>query len=210
MELNQKVITGLRLHNTIKVKYLSNIQREEIFQPEYRVKLKNTEVYAMSFDYFGGTLIAIYNPELETIKRQHAMENKDGYKPDEAKYMGYSLIFHTTKLSNQDVVKTYFEKDIVEKAYRELKSSANLHPIRKYRMTHVKAHVKICYLAYALLSYIQYKVKPAQLSAPAAIEKLQSVYKVTLESKQENLKWSKTVTLKREQDRILRLLECSV
>lgn len=210
MELNQKVITGLRLHNTIKVKYLSNIQREEIFQPEYRVKLKNTEVYAMSFDYFGGTLITIYNPELETIKRQHAMENKDGYKPGEAKYMGYSLIFHTTELSIQEVVKTYFEKDIVEKAYRELKSSANLHPIRKYRMSHVKAHVKICYLAYALLSYIQYKVKPAQLSAPAAIEKLQSAYKVTLESKKENLKWSKTVTLKREQDRILRLIECSV
>ncbi len=77
-------------------------------------------------------------------------------------------------------------------------------------MGHVKAHVKICYLAYALLSHIQYQEKLAQLSAPAAIEKLQSAYNVALESKQENLKWSKTIMLKQEQDRMLRLIGCSV
>lgn len=208
--LRQKVITGLKMHNTIKTNYLSKIEREIIYQPDYLIKLKNTQVYAMDFDYLDGKLIAIYNPDIEITKRQHAMANKERYNPEDAKYMGYSLIFHTTGLTKQEVIKTYFEKDIVEKAYRELKSTTSLHPIRKYRMEHVRAHVKICYLAYAILSYIQYKVKPMELSAPSAIEKLQSAYKVLLEAKQEKLKWNKTVTLKREQQRILKLLGCSV
>lgn len=209
-KVNQKVITGLRLHESLKSQYISTIEREDIYQPKYRIKLKNTEVYVKSFDYEDGHLLAIYNPELETIKRQHAMDNEKKYNPDQAKYMGYSLIFHTTEMSNQEVVKTYFEKDIVEKAYKELKSNINLHTIRKYRMSHIKAHVKICYLAYAILSYIQYKVKPKQLSAVAAIEQLQSVDKVSLKSEKDNISWEKTVTLKKEQQIILDLLECSV
>jgi transposase len=153
--LNQKVITGLRLHNTIKTNYISKIDREEIYQPAYRIRLKNTEVYVKDFDFEGGKLLAIYNPAMETLKRQHAMHNADTYKAEEAKYMGYSLIYHTSGLSVESTVRIYFEKDIVEKAYRELKSSVNLHPLRKYRISHIKAHVKICYLAYAILSYIQ-------------------------------------------------------
>jgi len=208
--LNQKVITGLRLHNTIKTNYISKIEREEIYQPAYRIKLKNTEVYVKDFDFEGGKLLAIYNPAMETLKRQHSMRNADTYKPEEAKYMGYSLIFHTTDFNIEDAVRTYFEKDIVEKAYRELKSSVNLHPLRKYRISHIKAHVKICYLAYALLAYIQYKVKPKQLCAIHALEQLQAVYKVSLIAERDNLKWDKIVTLKNEQKLILSLLDCSV
>ena len=208
--LNQKVITGLRMHNTIKTNYISKIDREEIYQPAYRVKLRNTEVYVKDFDFEDGKLLAVYNPAMETLKRQHSMQNAETYKPEEAKYMGYSLIFHTTGLSIENTVRTYFEKDIVEKAYKELKSSVNLHPLRKSRISRIKAHVKICYLAYAILSYIHYKVKPKHLSATHALEQLQAVYKVSLQSEKDNLKWDKIVTLKNEQKTILDLLECSV
>lgn len=208
--LNQKVITGLRLHATIKTRFISQINREEIFQPKYLIKLKNTQVYAMSFDYLGGTLIAVYNPELETVKREHAMRKPDNYDPEQARFMGYSLIFHTTEFSEADVVRTYYQKDIVEKAYRELKSTVNLHPIRKYRMSHIKAHVKICYMAYSILAYMQYKLKPQNISAVYALEQLQSVYQVHLKSDKDNFCWTKTVTLKNEQKKILKVLGCSV
>jgi transposase len=208
--LNQKLITGLRMSEKIISQYISTIDREEIYQPNHSIKLKNTTVYAQSFPYGNGKLIAIYNPELETVKREHAMRKPDTYKPTEAKYMGYSLIYHSTTFNDHEVIKTYFEKDIVEKAYRELKSTINLHPIRKYRMNHVKAHVKICYMAYAILAYIQHKLKPKQLSATYGLQQLQSVYKVTLESTKEDIKWDKVVTLKNEQKKILTLLECSV
>jgi len=209
-QLNQKVITGLRLHEKIKNEYISKIDREEIYQPKYKVTLKNTDVFVMDFDYMDGKILAIYNPELETTKRQNAMINKEKYDPNNAKFMGYSLIYHTTEFKIEDVVKTYFEKDIVEKAYRELKSTINLHPIRKYRMGRIRAHVKICYLAYAILACMQYKLKSRKISATYALEQLQSVYKVTLESKTEGLKWDKVVTLKNEQKKILDALNCSV
>ena len=138
------------------------------------------------------------------------MRNAKTYNPQEAKYMGYSLIYHTTTLKSEEVVRTYFQKDIVEKAYQQLKSSINLHPIRKYRMSHVRAHVKICYLAYVLLAYIQYKTKPKGISAIQAINNLQSVYKVELHEQNENIHWAKTVTLNNQQKLILQLLNCSV
>ena len=150
----------------------------------------------------------LYNA-LEVAKRNHAMET-DTYDPKEGRYMGYSLIFHTTGLSETEVVKIYYEKDIVEKAFKELKSSINLHPIRKYRMSHIKAHIKICYMAYALLTFIQYKLRQKNLSAVEALERLQSAYKVYLRSEKERFSWSKIVTLTKDQKVILKLLNCSV
>jgi len=208
--LNQKVITGIRLNKKLKIKYLSTIDREEIFQPENQIKLKNTRVYIIGFDFEDGRLIAVYNPEIEVAKRMEAMETGDSYKPEEARYMGYSLIYHTTDLSEEEVVRSYYEKDIVEKAFKELKSSINLHPIRKYLLTHVKAHIKICYLAYAILSYMQYRLKKRNISAIYVLEKLQPVYKVDLKSTKERFNWSKIVTLTKEQKIILDLLGCSV
>ena len=208
--ISQMVITGLRLTNSIKADYINKIDREQIFQPSHRVKLKETEVYVEDFDFMNGKLLAIYNPHLEADKRQHAMRDPETYKPEEAKYMGYSLIYHTTSLTNEEAVRTYFERDIVEKAYRELKSTVNINPVRKYRIDHIRAHIKICYLAYAILSYIQYKVKPKGISATYALGQLQSVHKVTLESEKDKLKWDKVVTLKNEQKTLLELNCCSV
>ena len=206
--INQKIITGLRLNAKIKRDYL-NIDREKIYHTDRLVKLKNTRVYAADFNFMEGKLIAVYNPEIEILKRNHAIESQR-FDSNEARYMGYSLIYHTTELSNEEVIKTYYEKDIVEKAFRELKSSINLNPIRKYRMSHIKAHVKICYIAYALLSYIKHKLSPIGMSATEGLEKLSPVYKVELKSAKENFSWSKTVTLTKEQGIILKLLECSV
>jgi transposase len=204
------VITGLRLNERLKTDYIAKIDREQIFQPAHRVALKNTEVYVQDFEFEDGKLLAIYNPYLETVKRQHAMAKPDEYDPEKAKYMGYSLIYHTSGMTNEQAVRTYFERDIVEKAYREIKTSVNLNPVRKYRLDHIKAHVKICYLAYAILSYIQYKLKPKGISATYALDQLQSVYKVMLESEKDNLKWEKVVTLKNEQKSLLALIGCSV
>jgi len=94
-------------------------------------------------------------------------------------------------------IKKYYGKDVVEKVFRELKSSINLNPIRKYRLERVRAHIKICYLAYAILSYIESKVRVKGISAVDAIGKLQSAYKVELVDK--DFRWSKIVTLKNEQ-----------
>jgi hypothetical protein len=208
--IRQKVITGLRMNDKLCRDYLSSIDRETIYSPNACVKLKHTTVYCQSFDFMDGKLIAVYNPTIEVHKRDAAMECPEKYNPKRAKYMGYSLIFHTSTLPDDEVVRTYFEKDIVEKAYREIKSSINLNPVRKYRIDRVKAHVKICYMAYAILAYMQQKLKPLKISAVEALNKLQYAYEVELFSKQDNFRWSKTVTISKIQANIIKALRCSV
>lgn len=208
--LNQEVITGLRTNNKIKKEFLDQIKREEIFRPSSGILLKNTHVFYQSFDYLEGKLIVIYNPEMENVKMEKLLKNPNSKSNENIKYFGYSLLYHSTKLSEKEVIKKYFDKDVVEKAYRELKTNINLNPVRKYRMNRVSAHVKICYLAYAILSLMQNKLKDIGITANKALDQIQSVHKVELESTENNIKWSKIVTLKNEQIKILKHLNCSV
>ena len=208
--LKQPVITGLKLTGVLQKKFLSTIDRESIYQPENKIQLTKVTVFYNSFDYQQGKLIALYDPIKEASIRTKAIESEDKYDKEKAKFMGYSLIYHTTQLEAQEVVKTYFEKDIVEKAYRDIKSVINLNPVRKHRINRICAHVKICYLAYAIFSYINAKVRPLGISATTALEELQGVYKVDLHLKKEDIHWSKIVTLKNSQKEILKVLKCSV
>lgn len=207
--LNQKAIIGFRMNRKIQRQYLSKIQRDEIFQPASRVKLKNTSVYVKDFSFMDGRLIAVYNPEIEVARRNISIETGQ-FSTEIAKYFGYSLIYHNTDMTVQEVVRHYYEKDIVEKAFKEIKSSIDLHPIRKYRLDRIKAHIKICYIAYALLIYMKQKLRELNISPIEALEQLQSCYMVNLRSEKYNLNWTKTVTLKNKQKSILKALECSV
>lgn len=209
-KLKQPVITGLKQTSTLQRNFLSGIDREALYQPKNRITLTKVTLFYKSFDYRNGKLIVLYDPLKEASQRTKAMENEEKYNKEKAKYMGYSLLYHTTELEAPAVVKMYFEKDIVEKAYRNIKSVINLNPVRKHRINRMRAHVKICYIAYAILSYINNKVKPLGLSATAALEQLQGVYKVDLHLKEEDIRWSKIVTLKKVQNQILGALECSV
>ncbi len=65
-------------------------------------------------------------------------------------------------------------------------------------------------MGYAILAYIQAKVKPARMSVTTALELLQSAYKVEIRHEEQNLQWQKVVTLKNDQKEVLKLLECSV
>ena len=46
------------------------------------------------------------------------------------------------------MVRLYFDKDIVERAFKTLKGVSNLRPIRFWLKKQVEAHVFICYLSY--------------------------------------------------------------
>ena len=107
----------------------------------------------------------------------------------------------------------YTEKDIVEKSFRQIKGVLSLHPIRVKLLDRVSAHVKICYLSYCILSLLKYKLKKLDISAVDALEELSKGYKVYLEDAKTNYKWSKTVTLKKNQEKIMKAIDknfCSV
>ena len=75
---------------------------------------------------------------------------------------GKYLLYSTDKsLSARMVVKTYLEKDFVEKVFRMLKTEEEVEPVR-HRLEHrVRAYMFVCVLAYRLLSVLRIKMAEA-------------------------------------------------
>ena len=80
----------------------------------------------------------------------------------------------------KDMVRLYFDKDVIEKAFRTLKGISNIRPIRFWLNKRVKAHVFICYLSYLLLSILKMdlKSKKNDISPEQALEDLETMYNI--------------------------------
>lgn len=207
-QANFTAIVGATKTTQVKRDFLLSIARDDIFTKNNQVVLKNTKVYVTSIPFLGGTLIAVFNPDAEVAQREEFLERKTGSLKEQ--FFGYSLVYHNTKHHDHEVIRQYFDKDIVERSFRCLKGPLSLRPIRVWLADHVQAHIKICYLAYALLALLQYRVRKLKLSAPNALDKLKTGYRVTLTDNHSNFSWSQTVTLSKAQDSILQAVGCSV
>src|SRR3989344_2842193 len=197
--LELSLIAGLRKNNYLIENFIYKIDKEEIYSLKNMVRLKNTKVFIKTFDYLNGKLIAVYNPSIELIKKNQNFEK--GF--DSSKDLGFSLIFHNTNYSPEEVVKKYYEKEIIERAFKQMKGILNLRPIRVWLTNHIEGHIKICYLAYAILSLMNYKLKKLKVSAIDALDSLKYGYKVKLFDKTNNFEWDLIVPLKPKQKDIL-------
>ena len=120
---------------------------------------------------------------------------------------GCSCIFSTHPLAKEQLVRLYFDKDIVEKAFNALKSVIKLQPVRHWLAQRVIAHVFICYLSYLLLSLLKFRLKALEISPEAALEELNSMYKVYLRDSKNVFKISRVVTLTKKQEAILKAID---
>jgi len=200
--LKFKIIAGLRKTQTLIKNFISKIDRDEIYTKKNLVKLKNTEVFIKTYNYMKGKLIVIYNPSLEVMKKSLNF-NKD---LDSKLDIGYSLIYHNTKYSSDEVVKNYYDKDMIERAFKHIKGILNLRPIRVWLNNHIEGHIKICYLAYAILSLMNFKLKKLKISAIDALENLKNGYKINLKDNSSGFEWSVHVSLEPKQQNILKAL----
>ncbi len=123
---------------------------------------------------------------------------------------GYSCIFTTANLTNEEIVKMYFDKDLVEKAFQCLKGVVRVQPIRHWLYNRVIAHVFICYLSYLLLALLKFRIKKINLSPVEALIELDSLYKVYLRDKQKGFKFSRLVVLTKQQEKILKTIDKSL
>lgn len=123
------------------------------------------------------------------------------------KHDGYSMMFCTKDLPVEEIVRPYFEKDKIEKAFRSLKSVLGLRPIRHWLEDRVKSHIFVCYLSYLLLSMLEYKLKKSGVSAVDALDKLSTAYKVYLTNSRTKNVFEKFVTLSKDQEKILKSVD---
>jgi transposase len=148
-------------------------------------------------------------PELEKFF------NKDGHllkqRLDEAEeFDGYSCIFTTTTLSEYQIVRTYFDKDIVEKSFQSLKGIVKLRPIRHWLYNRVIAHVMICYFSLLLLSLFKLKLNELEMSPISALRELETMYKVYGHDSKKGFVFSRTVALTKQQELILKSVDKSL
>ena len=206
--LNMKMIVGVKQSAGIKKEILSKISRDDIYTKRHQVILKNTTVYAQEVNFLFGKLIVIYNPKYEAMKRDRMLA--DDATDNEVRFVGYSLIFHNTKLKTELVVKKYFEKDIVERCFKTMKGAVQLHPVRLWVPERISAHVKICYLSLCLLSFIQFRCNGLNISAVDVLDQLSTIYQVQFKHAVSKKSFVKTVTQNNQQKNILKKLKCSV
>lgn len=210
--LSVKCIAGVRSNVKLEKDFLDEISRDEIFTKKHLVQLKETIVFAKSFKYLGGEIIVIFNPDIEVHQRNKLLK-KDNITDKELskmKYFGFSFIYNSTDFSSDNAVVRYYEKDIVEKSFSQIKGVLSLHPMRLKILDRISAHVKICYLAYCILALMKYRLKKIGISPVDALEDLSLAYKVYLKDASSDFKWDKTVTLKKSQEKIIKTLALNV
>ncbi len=121
---------------------------------------------------------------------------------------GCSTIFCTRcGIPKDELIRLYFDKDLVEKAFHSIKGITNLQPIRHWLSNRVKAHVFICYLSYLLLSLLKYRLKKITISPQEALRELETMYKVYLRDSKGIFKISRIVTLTKKQELILKAVD---
>ncbi len=125
---------------------------------------------------------------------------------EEAKYDGISILFSTKKMESSELVKKYFDKDTVEKAFACLKGVVKIRPVRNWISERVKTHIFICYLSYLLLSILDYKLKKknVRVSSVEALNQLETMYKIYLKDSRNGNEFIKTVMLTKPQEQILK------
>jgi transposase len=207
-KLKMKIIVGVKQSAGIKKDILDRIHRDTLYTSKNQVSLKGTYVYVQEVAFLFGKLVIIYNPKYEAMKRDKMLAEEA--TDEEVKYVGYSLVFHNTRLRPAEVIQKYFDKDIVERSFRTMKGEAQLHPIRLWLPQRVHAHIKICYLSLCLLALIKFKCRKIDTSPTEIIQELQTIYKVHLKHTKTKQSFTKVVTLSNHQKSILKALKCSV
>ncbi|OGK00678.1 MAG: hypothetical protein A2350_00590 [Candidatus Raymondbacteria bacterium RifOxyB12_full_50_8] len=161
----------------------------------------------------------------EIVEAQALIKNKKVFKAGLEKYFdkngeilksqivqaeefdGCSSIFCSRHMQKDELIRLYFDKDIVEKAFHSIKGITNLQPIRHWLSNRVRAHVFICYLSYLLLSLLKYRLKKISITPQDALRELETMYKVYLRDSKGIFKMSRVATLTKKQELILKAVD---
>lgn len=122
---------------------------------------------------------------------------------------GRFLLFTTdTKMTPEEVIRAYYQRDEIEKAFRDMNGAGSMRPIRYRLPNHVDPYLTVvCHLAYLIRMGIQWKLKKARRmeSVDQVIETLREINEVILTSKDKNItKWT---NLTREQESLVKLFK---
>lgn len=108
---------------------------------------------------------------------------------------GRTLLFCTDiSMSGTDIIRTYFQKDHIEKAFRFLRGNACLAPVRYQLPGRVEAYLSVVnFIAYELIAAILWKIEKYQIgiSYEDLIDEASKIYEVEFTSKNSKIhRWT--------------------
>jgi transposase len=108
---------------------------------------------------------------------------------------GRSLFFSTDRrMSGEEIVRTYFQKDYIEKAFRFLRGNACLTPVRYQLPGRVEAYLSVVnFIAYELIAAVLWKLNKYKLKIgfDDLMEEADKIYEVEMTSKGEKVyRWT--------------------
>lgn len=230
-----QVLCGLPLKGDVKKVAEETLSEKKLNSIEYRVRLRNATFYAVKTKYTcqgnKGYLVVCVNEKMRQDIRERRYDEIDQARAGEKKskqgvrkylrgrsidytalkkaekFDGVSTIFCTRNLTPEEIIRSYFEKDRIEKAFRTLKGLLEADKIRFWLTGKVKAHIFVCYLSYLLLSLLEHKLRKLDVSASNALEAMESMYKVHITDPKTKNKFTKTVILSKQQEEILKNID---
>jgi len=118
----------------------------------------------------------------------------------------YALFSTNPSLSTEEIVRTYFQKDKIEKAFKCLKGMIKVRPVRHWLSDRVRAHVFICYLSYALFSVLDWKLKSAglEMSIEQALDLLENLYRVKIYDPETGNSFVKHTPMSKQQESVFK------
>lgn len=231
LKMGFDVIVGLPLRG--KLKRLAVELSREMISPKNMVKLTNVFVHAKEMSWEGGKIPICLNEKekvlikearyrriyrclesgevdkvaryLRKTRRGHEI-NAEALKEEEETDGLYAIFTNRKELAKEQILRAYFEKDLVEKSFRALKGVLGLAPVRHWLEHRVRAHVFICYLAYLLASVMQHKLRALGTSVPEALEEMETVYRVTIRDPLKKTEFTKFSTFTKHQEEIIKVV----
>ncbi len=147
----------------------------------------------------GGLAVTAHGRRGFSVDKQAVKEDSRGD--------GRFLMFSTNPdFDAEEMFKTYFQRDEIEKAFRTLKGELSLGPIRYHRRDRIDAYTTIIYLAYLLWSLAQQRLseKCPSLTVTQALKLVGDIHAVRFQSGKRLLEWTTRRTT--EQNKILKLV----
>lgn len=174
------LIVGVPLRKRLK----ALMKREKPLMKD-TVLLRSTYFYVKGIDWEDGKLVLCCN-EMEAVKVKNLLLRRG--KSKDLELLGCHAIFSSNKdLSEEEIVRRYFEKDVIERTFKVLKSALGLGPIRHWLHNRINGHLFICYLSYLFLTLLKRKLKNLDIPTLQALDELKYVYKVVTKDGVEKL-----------------------
>jgi hypothetical protein len=120
---------------------------------------------------------------------------------------GRFLMFSTDEtMEAEQMFRTYFQRDEIEKAFQAIKGELSLGPIRYRRRDRIDGYTTVVYLAYLLWSRAQERIrkKYPSLTVSKAVSLVEDVHLVRVQSGKQTAEW--TTRRSAEQEKLLKLV----